>query len=144
MREGKHKKTKFKVIEKYSVLLLIATLLMSIGYAEMSGITLSVAANVKATVQDGVFITEVTRTTYSGADITNSQINSYVETSMNSTVVLGSSSSSTISYNVWLYNNSDKDHVFRQCQGDELFGKMREEFFRGRKAPLFHGIAQHE
>ena len=57
MKEGKHEKSKFRLVEKYSVLILIATLLMSIGYAEMSGITLSVAANVKATVQDGVFIT---------------------------------------------------------------------------------------
>ena len=119
MKEGKHKKVKFKVAEKYSVLLLIATLLMSIGYAEMSGITLSVAANVKATVQDGVFITEVTRTAYDGADITNSKINSYAETTINSTVVLGNSSDSTISYNVWLYNNSDKDHVFIGITKDE-------------------------
>ena len=119
MKEGKHKKVKFKVVEKYSVLLLIATLLMSIGYAEMSGITLSVAANVKATVQDGVFITEVTRTAYDGADITNSKINSYAETTMNNTVVLGSSSDSTITYNVWLYNNSDKDHVFIGITKDE-------------------------
>ena len=119
MKEGKHEKSKFRVVERYSVLLLIATLLMSIGYAEMSGITLSVAANVKATVQEGVFITEVTRTAYDGADITNSKINSYAETTMNSTVVLGNSCDSTISYNVWLYNNSDKDHVFIGITKDE-------------------------
>ena len=119
MKEGKHEKSKFRIVEKYSVLILIATLLMSIGYAEMSGINLSVAANVKATVQDGVFITEVTRTAYEGADITNSKINSYAETTMNNTVVLGSSSDSTITYNVWLYNNSDKDHVFIGITKDE-------------------------
>ena len=119
MKEGKHEKSKFRIIEKYSVLILIATLLMSIGYAEMSGISLSVAANVTAKVQDGVFITEVTRTAYEGADITNSKINSYAETTMNNTVVLGSSSSSTITYNVWLYNNSDKDHVFIGITKDE-------------------------
>ena len=67
-----------------------------------------------------MFITEVTRTTYNGADVTNSTINSYVETTMNSTVVLGSSSNSTISYNVWLYNNSDKDHVFIDVIKDEM------------------------
>ena len=54
MKEGKHKKQKFKVVEKYSVLLLIATILMSIGYAEMTGTTLSVAANAKLEVQERI------------------------------------------------------------------------------------------
>ena len=88
MEKGKHERRKVQIFEKYSVLILIATLLMSIGYAEITGIDMQVATNVETTAQKGVFITDITRTEYSGADISLSKINSYLDTTVNSTVVL--------------------------------------------------------
>ena len=59
MKEGKHAKQKFQVVELYTVLLLVAFVFMSIGYAQISDIDMIISGQATATAQNGVFIYDV-------------------------------------------------------------------------------------
>ena len=51
MKQGKHAKKKFKVVEIYTVLLIVAFIFMSIGYAQITSIDMIVTGEAKATAQ---------------------------------------------------------------------------------------------
>jgi len=112
MRKGKHSKKGFKIIEIYSVLILIATLFMSVGYAVVSGVVLNVEGTAEVVVQDGIFISNVKYLSNVGANVTNSRINYYLGTMLDSEIVLGNTSQSSITYEVTIQNNTDKEQVF--------------------------------
>jgi len=56
MNKGKHAKQKFQVVEIYTVLLFVAFIFMSIGYAQISDIDMIISGQAEATAQNGVFI----------------------------------------------------------------------------------------
>ena len=121
MKEGKHAKCKFKIIEAYSVLIFIVTLFMSIGYAEISDVLLNITGTVEATVQEGVFITTISNTS---GETTVSKINYFLGTMFESQIVLGNTVDSSISYDVTLYNNSDKEYIFIDTLTDTTDGTL--------------------
>lgn len=112
MKKGKHEKEKFKIIEMYSALIFIATLIMCIGYAEISGINLNVEGTIYAETQDGVFITDVEYISDSSADTDNSKINYYLGTIIDSKVTLGNNDESSITYQITVYNSTEKEYIF--------------------------------
>ena len=112
MKKGKHKKQKLKIIEAYSVLILIAALMMCIGYAKISGRVLNIEGKVTAVAQDGVFITDVEYISSSEADTSNSKINYYIETVLDSQITLGNNINSYITYEITLYNSTNKEQLF--------------------------------
>ena len=57
--KGKHAKQKYQVVEIYTVLLFIAFIFMSIGYAQISDIDMIISGQATATAQNGVFIYNV-------------------------------------------------------------------------------------
>ena len=59
MNKGKHAKQKFQVVEIYTVLLFVAFIFMSIGYAQISDIDMIISGQATATAQNGVFIYDV-------------------------------------------------------------------------------------
>lgn len=120
MKEEKHSRKKFRIIEAYSVLILIATLFMCVGYAQISGVELKIAGDVVASPQDGVFISEIIDLNES---TTTSEINYYIGTMMDSKVILDNSNS-TISYEVSVYNNSDKECIFIDAITDTTDGTL--------------------
>lgn len=124
MKEGKHARKKFKVIEVYSVLILIATLFMSIGYAKISDVLLNITGTVEATSQEGVFIADVVHIANNNANTENSKINYYLGTILDSKTVLGDTQDSSITYEVTLYNNSEKDYVFIGVLTDTTDGAL--------------------
>lgn len=110
MKEGKHTRKKFKIIEMYSVLIFVVTLFMSIGYAQISDVLLNINGTIEATAQEGVFIVETKK---SGENNSNSKVNNYIATTLDSTIELDrDNSSSSISYEITLYNNSEKECLF--------------------------------
>lgn len=109
MKEGKHTRKKFKIIEVYSVLIFIVTLFLSVGYAEISDVIFNITGTVEATSQEGVFITEVNNIS---ENTNNSKINYFIGTTLDSTVILGADSTSSMTYEVTLYNNSGKEYIF--------------------------------
>jgi len=119
MEKGKHAKQKYQVVEIYTVLLFVAFIFMSIGYAQISDIDMIISGQATATAQDGVFIYDVGEAVAgggagsgTGGNAAESTVNTYFSTNLGTTVVLGDSSDSTISYNVSLYNNSNDKYVF--------------------------------
>lgn len=120
MKEGKHTRKSFKIIEVYSVLILVATLFMSIGYAEIIGTQMTIEGTVKAEAQEGVFIKEINSTSSDvNTDIENSSIDYYKDTTLRSTVVLGKESDSYITYQVSIYNNSNYEQLFIKTLTDK-------------------------
>lgn len=109
MKEGKHTVKKNKTIEVYLMLILIATLLMSVGYAKISDVYLGINGEVEAIAQDGVFIKNVTS---ENTDTASSKVNYYIETVLDSQVELGTTSTATTTYNITLYNNSLEEYIF--------------------------------
>ena len=109
MKEGKHFKRKFKIIEVYSMLLFIAILFMCIGYAKISGMVLSINGTLEVALQEGVFITTMSNISETP---TNSNINYFIQSMFESRIELQNDIGSTETYEVTLYNSSNKQYVY--------------------------------
>ena len=120
-QELKKRSDKTKIIRKkkelpkirYPILILIATLFISIGYASVNSVILNFEGNASIKEPTGLFITETNYDSNVNADINNSKILNTFETSMNSTISLSKTDvNSTITYEISLYNSTDDDYSF--------------------------------
>ena len=111
MANNRVKKTSRK---KYLFLLLlfIATMSMAIGYASLFGVLLTIDGSATVLTQDVIHISAALYSSNNGADINNSSINDFYATTLNSTITLGSSSSSTITYSITITNDTNDDCVY--------------------------------
>ena len=105
----------------WPILILVSVCFMSVGYAAISSISLDITGTAAATTQSGLFITDVTYKSNVGADTVNSMINNFIGSIMNSTVVLGTSNNSSITYEVEVYNSTDNDYAFKSTTYEENF-----------------------
>ncbi len=96
----------------YILLLFLATIFMGIGYAALDNVLLNVDGIATVLTQDVVHISSALYSSNNGADTEHSAINGYSATVLNSTVTLGSSSSSTITYEVTIYNETNDDYIY--------------------------------
>lgn len=104
------------------IMIVISCLLMSIGYASINSISFDVDGNLVVQAQDGVFITEVNYVSNSSASIGESNINGFSKTTLNSKVVLSSTSStSSITYRIKVYNSNNEEYKFKTSKYDENF-----------------------
>jgi len=116
------KNKQFNTNKLLLLLVFLGTLLMGIGYASVSSVTLDIEGNLVANVQDGVFITEVNYVSNYEADLNSSEIINCYETMMNSKVVLSTTSpTSSITYRVKVRNNTDTNHYFNRVVYDSSF-----------------------
>lgn len=91
----------------------IATILMGIGYAAVSSITLDIKGNAFAKEVDGVYIVEANHIRNVNADLTNSKINSAYQTNLSSSIYLSNEdANSSITYEITVYNSSDVDYKY--------------------------------
>ena len=102
----------------YGIFVSLMILILYIAYANVT-IELKVEGEGDATEQEGVYITEVEYLGNNGADADSSEINYFLGTMLDSKVVLGSSSSSSITYQVTIKNNTDREQVFIGIIKDE-------------------------
>ncbi len=108
----------------YPILMLFAALFMSIGYASVSSVTLDINGEVVAKAQDGVFITDVKvlEEESSNAISINYTADEYI---LNSNISLEKgNSNSQLTYQITLYNSSDKDIPFYGCGYDKEEGSL--------------------
>jgi len=113
MGRGKHTDRKAKVVEMYSVIILIATFFMSIAYAEITGTQMNIEGTAIASMQEGVFISNVQyMESDASTDEANSTINYYVESMLESEIQLGTTGNPYITYEVTLYNNTEYEQLF--------------------------------
>ena len=95
----------------YGIFVFLMVLAVCIAYAQVVT-ELKVEGTGDGSEQEGVYITEVEYLANNGADTTNSKVNYYLGTMLDSKVVLGSSTSSSITYQVTIKNNTDREQVF--------------------------------
>ena len=112
-------KTKKPIYSKkyfFPVFILIATLFMSVGYAAVNSVILSISGTAVAKVEEptGVYISDAHIDYGVGNGVAeNSKITQVYQTNFGSTVVLDSSSRwSYIYFVVTIYNSTDDDHQY--------------------------------
>ena len=103
-------------------LLLMAVLVMGIGYASINSVTGEIKGTLTANSQEGVFITDVTYVSDVGAKLSNCKISKYAGTMMQSTVELSNTNvSSSITYKVTIYNAYKTEAQFAKTIYDNEF-----------------------
>ena len=116
--------TKKKYIHKslfFFLLICLFTLFLGIGYAQITEIELNVEGTAKMNKQTEVFISDVVYKNNYNANVDSSKINTYYQTLLDSTVSLGSSSDSTITYEITIINLSDTAKKYSETVYDSLF-----------------------
>ena len=90
-------------------------LLMSIGYASINSISGEIEGEIIADAQEGVFITNIEYASDVNASASNSRVNDFLGTVMNSTIQLSDSDiNSSITYKVTVYNKGTEEAVFQK------------------------------
>lgn len=121
MKKNKEKK-KIHYTDFFPLLLFISTIFISMGYALMNSITTDIEGTVISTAQDKVFITDVSYVSDNNANLSNSKVNSYFKTVLNSTISLSDTdNTSSITYKITVYNSDIEEYTFIGTLFDENF-----------------------
>ena len=109
-----NKRVKKITNKNYLLLLLLffATISMGIGYASVFGVLSSIDGTAVAITQDVIHISVTNYSSDNGADVSNSMINDYYATTMNSTITLGNNAQSTITYSITITNDTNDNYMF--------------------------------
>ena len=104
------------------IAILIATMIMGVGYASIEGITGEIGGKVIADAQEGVFITDVEYLSDIDASLPGCQIDNFLGTMLNSTIELSKTNpASEIKYKVTVYNSSTETVPFVGVVYDDDF-----------------------
>lgn len=101
--------------------IIFSTFFLSIGYASYESIVLDIAGEVTAVPQSEIYITDIDYKSDIDADAENSIINQYYQTLMQSSIILGSSPTSSITYSITIYNSGNKDYYFKDVEYSDEF-----------------------
>ena len=107
--------TKNKKINKNILFVLLifgATIFMGIGYASINGVLLNIDGKASVISQNSLHITSVRYISDQDADLENSSINDYIATTLNSSITLGNSETSIITYEVTIFNTTSDNYIF--------------------------------
>ena len=90
-------------------------ILMSIGYASINSVTGDIEGTALADAQEGVFITNIEYISDVNASVSNSRVNKFLGTVMDSTMKLSDTDvNSSITYKVTVYNKGTEEAVFQK------------------------------
>lgn len=101
-----------KNIGIYSTILIIATLFLGIGYANVSNINLSINGDATLISNENIEITSIVLKENFGANTEDSKVISTTKTLLQTKVILGSNKSSYLTYTITLKNNNPDDLYF--------------------------------
>lgn len=121
MYKNYKKNSFYKNSKVFLLLIVISTFFLGIGYAQISSIELSVSGTATAKAQTGIVISDVTYSSNNNANTTNSKINTYYQSMLDSTIVLGNTLDSNITYNVSIINMSSDNVLFDKVVYGESF-----------------------
>lgn len=97
------------------ICILLATILMGIGYAAINSIVVEVGGKAYSKEVDGVYITDAKYLNNVDADLTDSKINNAYQTNLNTSVELSSTNpNSSITYQITVYNSTNSDYSFKE------------------------------
>ena len=100
-------------------LLSISTTIMGIGYAAINNVALELGGSTTVKKIDYIKITKVDYKSDVLANLEESKINNYYMTTINSRIVLGDDSDSSISYDITLKNDTDKSFKYVDAIHDD-------------------------
>ena len=104
----------------YILLLFLATIFMGVGYASVNNVLLTVDGSAIVLSQDVVHISSALYSSNNGANTEASSINGYSATVLNSTITLGNNSSSTITYEITIYNETNDNYIYADRKSTRL------------------------
>lgn len=114
----------YKKCSLFTLIIAIATLMMSIGYASINSITLDIVGSLtaKENIQTGIYVSDYVLASANGTNDKSQKIKKYYGTLINGEIVLDSDSSS-VTYTVKVFNNSDDVYKFDgiKYDADSLF-----------------------
>ena len=108
-----------KKIKSFPIILLLFSFLLVIGYAQISGSSLNISGT--AEIEKTIYITNVSYLSDNNANVSNSTINSYYRTILNSTVELNNDPDSSITYAITVTNLSEVTKKYVETVYDENF-----------------------
>ena len=108
-----------KLVKNKNMLLLFVLfamiILMSIGYASINSVTGDIEGTALADAQEGVFITNIEYVSDVNASASNSRVNKFLGTVMDSTMKLSDTDvNSSITYKVTVYNKGTEEAIFQK------------------------------
>ena len=103
------------------LLLMLTTISLGVGYAQISGIGLDLSGQAVLDRQTGVVISNIEFLSGNGINPSESSINTYYKALLDSTIVLGNDSSSNITYQVTITNLTNEDYYFVNALYDSEF-----------------------
>ena len=107
---------------KYAILIVLASiLLLGVGYASITNITLELDGDASLAGQTGIVISDISVNNVVGADSNSQVINTYYQTMINTRTVLGDDANSTVTYEITIENNSNNEKIFEGVVFDSSF-----------------------
>lgn len=110
----------YKKCSLFTLIIAIATLMMSIGYASINSITLDIVGSLtaKENIQTGIYVSDYVLASANGTNDKSQKIKKYYGTLINGGIVLDGDSSS-VTYTVKVFNNSE-DAVITNAWGSGI------------------------
>ena len=105
-------KMRFKKYKKFVNIILIATLFLSIGYAQLTATDLQIAGTASVYEQEGVYVSNVNYSSSVNADVSSSETKQRVGATVTSKVFLGNTQNSSITYQVTVTNSTTKKYIY--------------------------------
>lgn len=124
----KSKKRKKQLVKKIAPLvILIITLFMGIGYSSVTGIYLILKGDALSKNTDGIFIYNVEYIKQNESDETASTINTYVDTTLSSTIQLNNDKNDYEIYRIYIKNNSNDNYMYLGINYDKEYFNIPNE-----------------
>lgn len=105
----------------FGILILTAIMFLGIGYAQISGVTLTISGTAKTAGQRGFLISDISYVSDNNANVANSKINTYYQTMMDSTINLNNDPNSSITYQVTIVNSLQEAKTYSDTIYDDSF-----------------------
>lgn len=104
------------------ITLTLFTLFLSVGYAQITGVTLVVEGNASLDKQSGVIISNVQYISDQNANLSNCNINTYYQTDLDTSISLSTTdSASYITYQITILNSTDSTIYYDDIVYDQSF-----------------------
>lgn len=114
MKKNKSKTIFISAKKIFPLIILMMTILMSVGYASINSIIIGFEGEAIAKEVDGIFITDANYLSDVGADLTTSKILNAYQTNLTSIVALSNTNgNSSITYQITIYNSTDLPYSYK-------------------------------
>ena len=114
------KNKKKKLLFSFFILIILSTFFLGIGYAQISDIIVSVSGTASADRQEGLVISDISYLSSVNANIGESNINTYFQNILDSTITLNSDPTSSITYQVKIKNLTNENNYFKSVIYDSM------------------------